>query len=121
MAAQPATFAEAMGKIVSDISQASLLPDADPQFLAQLQGVIVGYMRQKAGGGQPGQQQGQPGGMGMGAGAPGMSPPGAPDLTGGGGGMMQGAPTPNGVQPLAQMPNPDELRRMIQTSVGGGQ
>jgi len=140
MAAPPSTMTEALGKIVSDISQAMVAPDADLPFLTTLQGVIVGRMRQGAGGGMsppggPGGQPPAPPGAGLppAAGGPGGPPPpgaGAGPLPGGPpgglppgagpppGAQLAGPPGPNGVTPLAPAPNPDELRRMIAQKAG---
>lgn len=113
---------EALSKVVSDISQAMVTPDADIQFLTQLQGVIVGRMRQGMGGGQGQSPGGPPGGMSPPQGPPPQAGPPSPGSPPGGGqppgAPMQGGPTPNGVQPLAQAPNPDELRRMLASHVG---
>lgn len=136
MAAQPGTMLEALNKVISDISQAMVTPDADIQFLTQLQGVIVGRMRQGPGnGGQQPHPQGQPPMGGQMSPPPGQ-PPGPPQGGGGpapggpvggpggggpppgGPGQMQGPPSPNGVTPLAQAPNPDELRRMLAGRAG---
>lgn len=125
MAGQPATMMESLNKVIQDLSQAMVTPDADIQFLTQLQGIVVGRMRQGAGQpqGQPqGGQSPPPGGPPPGGGGPGGPPPGQdPNAPGGGmpgGAPMQGGPTPNGVQPLAPQPSPDELRRLIQSKQG---
>lgn len=111
---------EALSKVVNDISQAMVTPDADMQFLIQLQGVIVGRMRQGMGGGQGQSPGGPPGGMQQQQpqGPPPQAPQGPPQPGAGAPGQMAGGPTPNGVQPLAQAPNPDELRRMLAGHVG---
>ena len=131
----PATMTEALQRVVQDISSAMTTPDADIPFLTQLQGVIVGRMRAGAGGGMQHQMGGGPQAPGgppqgppPGAGGPGGPPPGAPQGGPGGPGgpagpagppgMMQGGPTPNGVTPLAQIPNADELRRQIAGRAG---
>lgn len=131
--AQPTTMVEALQRVISDVSAAMVTPDADIPFLTQLQGVVVGRMRQgsgqpqgqpQQGGGQPGGQPGQPpqpqqqppgggpGGQPSPAGPPSGPPGGAP------GPQLQGRPTPNGVTPLAQAPDPDELRRMLAGKAG---
>lgn len=123
---QPTTMAEGLSRVLADLSACMTTPDADIDFLSKVQGVVVGRMRAGAGPGMmqgaapgatsvaPGAAQGGPGGAG--------APPGAlgpPTQPGAGPGMMAGPPTPNGVTSLAQPPNPDELRRMIASHVGG--
>lgn len=122
----PTTMSEGLQRVNQDLAATLSTPDADIQFLTQLIGIVTGRMRQGSGqpmgqgqpqgapGGQPG---GQPGGpMGQGGPPPGGPPPQGPPP--GGPGMMQGGPTPNGVTPLAQQPNTDELRRLIQSKAG---
>lgn len=124
MAAGPSTMMEALSKTVDSISQAMTTPDADIPFLTSLQGVVVGRMRQGMGGGSAqssgmGQPPGQQGGMSPSpAGQPPGGAPQGPSPGPGGPGQLQGQPTPMGVQPLAQAPNPDELRRMLAQKVG---
>src|SRR5579875_221241 len=121
MAQQVATMADGLQRVLMDIANTMTAPDADIQFLGALQQAIVQRVKQgnapQAGpGGAPGQPPGAPpGAMG---GAPGM-PPGAM------GGMMQNgpmgpgqAPGVPGVRSMPQMPNPDELRRMLAATVG---
>lgn len=90
------TMQEGLAKMVSEISQLKITPDADLEFLITLETQILQYIKTKANGAL------QPQGMGA------M----------GGGGMM-GAPLPSfagqgagGVMQSPGMPNPDELRRM---------
>ncbi|HXA31496.1 MAG TPA: hypothetical protein VNV87_04495 [Acidimicrobiales bacterium] len=121
------TVEDGLGKVYTDIASLQLLPDSAPhaQFLSQLQMVIQKYLtafKQKAqqqqmqagqalaggqvpGGGQPG----QPPGGGMGAALP--PPPGPAQFGPGGAG---GGGSPGNVQ----MPNPDELRRVLAGSSG---
>lgn len=89
------TMQEGLAKMVSEISQLKITPDADLEFLITLETQILQYIKTKANGALQG-------------GMPGM----------GGGGMM-GAPLPSfagqgagGVMQSPGMPNPDELRRM---------
>ena len=124
MAAQPTTMTDALQRVLQDLSMAMTTPDADIQFLTQMQGVVVGRMRAGNAGhpGQPGMPPGaspSPGGMPGGMPGPmqpppGGAPPGAPQPP------LAGPPGPNGVTSLAQAPNPDELRRMIASNAGAG-
>lgn len=140
---QPGTMVEALQHVIQDVSAAMTTPDADIPFLTQLQGVVVGRMRQGAGGmgpggGAPGGQggpQGPPPGAGgppPGAAGPGGPPPGGPPggvpgtaggppTSGSAGpppGMLQGRPGPNGVTSLAPQPSSDELRRLLASKAG---
>jgi hypothetical protein len=124
MAAQPATFADAMTKVLTDVAAASVLPDSDLQFTTQLQAAIVSRLRQGVGPppgqGGMGRPPGQPMQAPPGAGAPGMGPGGPPPGMGGGPppGMMAGPPGQGGVSPAGGPPNVDELRRMLAGQAG---
>lgn len=109
---QPVTFAESMSKVLQDITAGLTAPDADVQFLTQLQGIVVGRMR-------AGQSAPHPGGAPQ-QGQPQPQPQGPPQGQSGPPGQLQGMPGPNGVQSLAAAPNPDELRRMIASQGGAG-
>lgn len=93
------TFGEVLQRLLADIAQAMALPDADLEFLAEMQGMVTTKLRAP-------QQQMMDAGMlppdgapnGMPAGMPGGAPPLPP-----GGGFM--------TQPAA--PNADELRRLM--------
>lgn len=101
------TMAESLNKLVGQIAQMMTMPDADLQFLTQLQMQITDYVRNsQAQAAQP--QSAVPGGAGgpmpMGGGGVGASPPA---------GMMGGASMG------APMPNMDELTRMLSRTSGG--
>jgi len=130
MASNSDTMIEGLKSLVTSIAQLKLLPDADPQFLGNLEGQVITYV--KAAGQQqingslgPAQAGGManPGGPGdatmamssMGpndmGGAGGMPmPPGMQIAPGGGAGMSGLAPQ--------QPPNADELRRIMQGPTG---
>lgn len=93
------TFGEILQRLLADIAQAQALPDADLDFLATMQGMVVEKLRAP-------QQQMMDAGMLPPDGAPNGMPPGMsggmPPLPPGGGFMTQPA-----------APNPDELRRLL--------
>lgn len=101
------TMAETLMRILGDITQAKTLPDADLEFLVNLETQIIQKIR------EPYDMQG--------AGGPGMMPgPGAPTPMPGpapapGAAAPMGMPggAPAGLRMEAPMPNPDELRRMV--------
>ena len=95
---------DGLTKIVQQIGALKLSPNADIDFLTQLETAILSYVHQQNSQGSQA-QQGAPG-FPPGASVPGMGGPGGP-----GGGL-----TPAGVPGVMQspgMPNPDELRRMV--------
>jgi|SRR5215469_8749555 len=130
------SFADGLTEIQSTLGRMRMAPDADQPFIEDLTKVITA----KAQEGQQRQQQAQQnmqqqlqqslGGGGMGAPAAGGGPP--PPNAGPGGG---GPPNPNtqggpnqinpqqmagqGMQARPDMPNPDELRRFLQSQAGG--
>lgn len=110
------TFLDGMGKILGQLGSLMAAPDADVMFVQKLQMVIAARIHQGVQQAMP--VQGAPqGGQGSPPGPPGGQP-GQP------GGQMAGPPGVNGVNQLAQPPNPDELRRMIgagASGAGGGQ
>jgi len=97
------TFTEELQKLLQNVAGLKVLPDADPEVIAQIEGLIVQTLRApheaaaQAGlsmaGGQP--QLNRPP-SGMGAGLP-------PGFSGGGMGMPPSS-------------SPDEMRRMLQMS-----
>ncbi len=110
------TAVDGLKKILSDIAQVSILPDADPQFIQQLQQMVVDHLKQM------GSQQNTPGGMAGPAGPPppggppGMAPPGAGSPPPG---MMTGGAQPGlNIGGQDGMPNMDELSRMLQSGAG---
>lgn len=106
------SMAQGLQKILSELATLQVAQDADPQFLQQLQQVIVGKIRQgmsQPPTGGPGQQA-----PGMGAGGP---PPGGIP------GVMGAGPGPSALIP-GQSPNVtdmDEIRRMLSQGNAGGQ
>ena len=72
------TMGEHMQRIVAELAQADLAPDADHDFINQLRTSIIGWHQASQGGqGQQMGQMGQPGQMQIPQGPPG-SPPGVP-------------------------------------------
>lgn len=94
---------ETLRGILQDVAFAMSLPDADADYLGQLQNVILGKLREPY---EAHMAQYGPGGAG------GMAPP-APAMTRG----PSPAPGPGGIPPGLRnggsMPNPDELRRLV--------
>jgi hypothetical protein len=88
------SFANGLRKILGEIAQLSTVPDADLQFCNELQGMIVGHLRQGL--------QAAFGGM--------VSPDLAPPPLGPPPGTMTGGASP-GLSP--GMPAVDELSRML--------
>ncbi len=103
------TMSEGLQKLLGDIANLKMTPDADLPFLINLETSILGYLKQGADQAlQP--SPGAPPGMAGGATTPalGMAP---------GMGSGPGTGTPQGVPGVMQgpaMPNPDELRRVLQ-------
>lgn len=107
------TMEEGLSKILSQLSQLAILPDADLEFLGKLQQLLTQYMRAKqsqtasaAAGVSQGMAAGQPAG-----GMPGMGAPSPQQIAPGGGAGMSG---------LMGAPNPDELRRVLAGSQMSG-
>lgn len=106
------TMAEALHAILAEISVAKTYPDADLEFLVNLETTILAEIRkpmeQAAGqipGGAPSGPPAGPGGPGGGGQAPPMMM-GPPPGTG-------GPPGPPGLRAQPSMPSPDELQRMM--------
>lgn len=107
-------------------------PDADVQFLSQLQQVIVGRLKASTqhamqapggppGGGQPGPGQGNQIAPGGGAGPVGLQSGGVSGMGGPGAGGPPGGPQPGPGGPGGLgAPNPDELRRVLGGAGGPG-
>lgn len=114
MASQPDTMADGLRKVLSQVAQLKLAPDANPDVLQAIEHIIVESMKQVAGqaaggGGQPQPQMGgDMGGMGMG----GMPPVDPTQISPGGGGGMAGLAVPP--------PNMDELRRVLSGTGASG-
>jgi hypothetical protein len=97
-------FLEGLASTMGQLASLSVLPDAQQHvpFVNELMKAIQGYLHHPNVGGKAlGQQQGQQGPQALGAGGGGQP---SVDAT------QQGTP---GVGQGAQMPNPDELRRML--------
>lgn len=103
MAGQTQTMQEGLNKLLAEVAQMMILPDADIDFLSQIQMAITQYVKQGQGGSTPGQQSAVPGGAGTQPTTP--QPP--PGMMTGGASMGMGAP------------NVDEMRRMLATQMGG--
>lgn len=128
------TFQEALTKLLHSVTDLKTLPDADLDWVANLELEVLAKLRSPI---DAVQQQGLtnanagPSVAFNGAPSPGMQiGPGAPGIPGGGmppppgmpGGMPGGMPPHipagtgagiNGVASLPNMPNPDELRRLL--------
>lgn len=100
---QPPTMIDGLKQIVQTIATLQFSPDADIAFLKALETEILVYVHQQLSAGS--QAQGGAQQLPQ-ASVPGMTPGGgvAP------GGQDQGVP---GLMQGAQMPNPDELRRLV--------
>jgi hypothetical protein len=88
------TMAEGCTKLMRQISDMKMQPDADMPFLVNLENSILGYLKPPTAADQQAQQNPLAGAMGQVMGAPGGT------MGGFGGG--------------AGMPSPDEFRRVIQ-------
>lgn len=117
------TMAEGLASLMGDIAQMKAQPDADLQFLIELETMILRKLREPVD-----NMAGQMAGPGAGPGpvpgmGPGSTPPG-PDM----GGMPMGPPpgpprgepggSPRGMMMGPGAPNPDELRRLMQGGPG---
>lgn len=119
---QTNTFVEGLQKILSDITDLKLAPDADMQFVYDLETQVIQKIRAPQD--QLAAVQAQQAGQGGMPSAPPMAPPGggmdpsmmagAMDPSMGGGGAMPGS---GGGAPGGRMnpglPPPDELRRLL--------
>jgi hypothetical protein len=109
------TQSEVLTSMLGDISTAKTLPDADLQFLVELETMILGKLRepldQAAGQMGPGGPSAAGGPPPPGAGMPPMGgpmpppPPGGPEFMGPGPGGPAGLRSPG--------PSPDELARLL--------
>jgi hypothetical protein len=102
------TMQEALQRLLTDVAQMKTLADSDLPWLVELESMVLNKIKQpiqamQQQGGPLAQPQGPPPGMG---GMGGPSPAGAPM----GGGMSAGP----------QMPNPDELQRLLGAGGPGG-
>jgi hypothetical protein len=107
------TMAEFLSRILGDIGQAKTLPDADLEFLVGLETQIIGKIREPydvmQGAGQPPPLGGMPGGAMMPPGAP-PAPPAMPPMP-----MGQPGGAPAGLRTQPNMPNMDEMSRVLST------
>lgn len=124
------TMSEGLSAMLQDIGGMKALPDADLNFLTEMETMILGKLRApvdamagNSGPGSPG-----PAGIDMSAGpVPGMGPGSTPPMPpmppmGPMGGPPMGSPggPPRGLPPSPQMPSPDELRRVLGNPGAGG-
>lgn len=108
------TFQEELTKLLTSIAQMKALPDADLQFLTQLETMVLSQLRAPIDAMQAQGMTNAPSSLAVGAPAGGPGPQGPPPGPGGGGGGgLPGVPSMVG----AGLPNPDELRRLLN---GGG-
>lgn len=118
------TMAEFLQRMLGDIAEAKTLPDADLGFLIQIETTILqklrapidalmGQMQAQGGEGQMGGEMAGVGAEGGQAGLPQMPmiPPGV--AMGGGGPIPGSGGRVPGLRMEPNMPNPDELRRML--------
>ena len=93
---------EGLQQLLSSIAQLKSAPDANLEFLSQIEGAILQKLR------EPMQQAAQ-----ALAQAGGVMPPGMAQQLGAATGAGVGQQAPQGATPSAGMPNPDELRRLV--------
>lgn len=109
------TMQELLQKMMTDISIAKALPDADLEFLIGLETTILTKLREPVDA-MAGQLGGGPEPMGPEMGGPIPAPPPGAGPPIGGPPIGPGGPGPvPGIAPVAGAggPNPDELRRMV--------
>lgn len=133
MANQPLSMQEGLAEVLSTIGKMLAGPDSDQPFLMDMQHIVVAKIHQgtpdqsgqsggnpqpDAGGGPPvagpGGPPPGPGGPGQGGPPPG-GPPGPPPP---GANQLAGAPNPGGGMQRPAAPNPDELRRFLESRAG---
>jgi hypothetical protein len=115
------TFQEELLKMNRNIADMKALPDANLEFLASMETMVLGQLRAPV---DAMEQQGLTNAPSSLAGGAPPAPGGMPTLgpggggPGGGGGMGMGMGPANGGPPMvgANLPPPDELRRLL----GGG-
>ncbi len=98
------TMQEALQRLIIDVVQMKTLADADLPWLVELESMVLTKIR------QPVEQMQQPGGALA-------QPQGPPPM---GGGMAAGSPMGGGMSAGPQMPNPDELQRLLSAGGPGG-
>ena len=102
------TMQEALQRLLMDIAQMKTLADSDLPWLVELESMVLTKIK------EPVQAMQQPGGA---LAQPGQGPP--PGM-GGGPPMAAGAPMGGGMSAGPQMPNPDELQRLLGAGGPGG-
>ena len=98
------TMQEALQRLLTDVAQMKTLADSDLPWLVELESMILTKIK------EPVQAMQQPGGP--------LAQPGPPPPMGGG--MPAGAPMGGGMNAGPQMPNPDELQRLLGSGGPGG-
>lgn len=101
---QTNTFGEMLQKILRDLADMKVAPDADLPFIVDLETQVIAKLREPIDG-APSQVQGDPM-LGQQIGMQGQMPQ---DM----GAAMPPAPGVPGVRSMPSMPNPDELRRIL--------
>lgn len=96
------TMQEALQRLLTDIAQMKTLADSDLPWLVELESMVLNKIK------EPVQAMQQPGG-------PLAQPTGGPPP-----GMPAGAPMGGGMNAGPQMPNPDELQRLLGAGGPGG-
>ena len=100
------TMQEALQSLLQETAQMKTLADADLPWLVELESMVLSKIREPLDAQQQAPAQGPMGGM------PPMPPGGGMGMPAGG-----GVPGGGGMQAGPQMPNPDELQRLL--SAGG--
>ena len=130
----PPSMSDGLTKMLSEIATLELAPDADPEFIGNIRGLLTSKIREiqstdlgnqastmmpppsptPQGADLAGNIQMPPPADPMAAGMPGMPGGGMPPPPGGGGVMGAGAPGPGrGFSPRPAPPNIDGLRRLL--------
>lgn len=99
------TMQEALQRLLTDVAQMKTLADADLPWLVELESMVLTKIR------EPVQAMQQPGGA---LAQPTGPPPGMMQ------GMPSGSPMGGGMMAGPQMPNPDELQRLLGAGGPGG-
>jgi hypothetical protein len=97
------TMIEALQRLLQDIAQMKTLGDSDLPWLVELESMVLNKIK------EPVDAMQQQGGA--------LAQPTGPPM---GGGMPAGAPMGGGMSAGPQMPNPDELQRLLGAGGPGG-